>query len=377
MQGHPSAQNNLGVMLKYGRGVSKNWVEAHAWYNLAASRHGDEEGAKKSRRNRDELEGSMTAQQITAAHQLAQTFLSGKQFEASTAEQPPADVIARVMEVQRHLARLGFNPGPVDGAVGPGTRRAVIAYQQSRALAADGAINEVLLERLRNERSPVAQPAAAPSGVVPTSGSAFYVSEAGHLLTNAHVVSGCQQLNVIMPGEMPASAKVIATDERDDLALLKASTKAPAVAMFRGGAAARVGEPVIVYGFPLTGALASSGNLVTGTLSALAGLGDNPRHYQISAPVQPGNSGGPLLDESARVIGVVVGKLNALRMARLTGDVPQNVNFAIKASAATAFLEAHGIQGKFAVDEVKRAPAEVADTARAHTVRVECRRKEN
>ena len=86
--------------------------------------------------------------------------------------------------------------------------------------------------------------------------------------------------------------------------------------------------------------LASGGNVVTGNVTALAGLGDDSRFLQISAPVQPGNSGGPLFDRHGNVVGVVVAKLNALKIASATGDIPQNVNFAIKASVAIAFLDA-------------------------------------
>jgi serine protease Do len=93
-----------------------------------------------------------------------------------------------------------------------------------------------------------------------------------------------------------------------------------------------VGESIFVYGFPLTGLLSSSGNFTVGTITSIAGLGDDSRIMQISAPVQPGNSGGPLLDRSGNVVGIIVSKLNALRLAQVTQDMAQNINFAIKAS---------------------------------------------
>ena len=79
---------------------------------------------------------------------------------------------------------------------------------------------------------------------------------------------------------------------------------------------------VVAVGFPLLGLLASEANVTTGTVSALAGIGDNPRFLQVTVPVQPGSSGGPLLDLQGRVVGVVVGKLDALRVASVTGDIP-------------------------------------------------------
>ena len=97
------------------------------------------------------------------------------------------------------------------------------------------------------------------------------------------------------------------------------------------------------------GALASSGNTTLGNITALAGLRDDSRFIQISASVQPGNSGGPVLDEAGRLIGVIEGKLDALKVARVTGDIPQNVNFAILASTLAHFLEASRIPYEFAV----------------------------
>ncbi len=100
----------------------------------------------------------------------------------------------------------------------------------------------------------------------------------------------------------------------------------------------------MAFGFPLPGILSSEGNVSTGVLSATSGIQNDIRFVQISAPVQPGNSGGPLFDSSGHVIGVVVAKLDALQVARATGDVPQNVNFAVHWSEVKAFLDEEGIQ---------------------------------
>jgi S1-C subfamily serine protease len=92
----------------------------------------------------------------------------------------------------------------------------------------------------------------------------------------------------------------------------------------------------------LPGLLASEANVTTGTVSALAGIGNDTR-LQVTVAVQPGNSGGPLLGLRGRVVGVVVGKLDAVQIASVTGDIPQNVNFAIKAGVAQTFLQASGV----------------------------------
>jgi hypothetical protein len=133
---------------------------------------------------------------------------------------------------------------------------------------------------------------------------------------------------------------------------------------------------VVTYGFPLSGLLSSGPTLTTGDVSALAGLRDNPMHFQISAPVQPGNSGGPLLDAQAHVIGVVVSKLNAARIAEMTGgDIPQNVNFAIKGTEALAFLTANGVQPRLESSTgAERRPAQIGEVANPATLFLQCYR---
>jgi S1-C subfamily serine protease len=130
---------------------------------------------------------------------------------------------------------------------------------------------------------------------------------------------------------------------------------------------------VIVAGFPLGQVLAGGLNVTTGSVSALAGPRNNAAMVQITAPVQSGNSGGPVLDQRGQVIGVVVGKLNALRIAAYTGDVPQNVNFAINRSVVRTFLEANGVQLDTAPSATAAAATtEIADQARHYTVLLEC-----
>jgi S1-C subfamily serine protease len=134
-------------------------------------------------------------------------------------------------------------------------------------------------------------------------------------------------------------AAVAARDTTNDLALLVSDLHAEASepAAFRSGIPVRAGESIAVYGFPLPGALSANGNVVSGDVSALTGLGDDVRYFQISAPVQPGDSGGPLLDDAGLVVGMVNAELNSIAVAKITGDLPQNVNFAIKGNVTRVF----------------------------------------
>jgi S1-C subfamily serine protease len=164
-----------------------------------------------------------------------------------------------------------------------------------------------------------------------------------------------------------------ARDSRNDLALILVDRRLDSIAAFRARPA-RSGEDVIALGFPLSGLLAQDLNVSTGIVSATAGLLNDTSRLQISAAVQPGNSGGPLLDSAGAVVGVVVSKLNALAVARAIGDIPQNINFAIKAPIAEVFLRSQRVEPRIAgtTAVVVVAVADVVDAARAYTFLVEC-----
>jgi S1-C subfamily serine protease len=107
----------------------------------------------------------------------------------------------------------------------------------------------------------------------------------------------------------------------------------------------------------------------------LSGIGDDTRFVQISVPVQPGNSGGPLLDARGNLIGIVTGKLNALKVMEATGgDLPQNVNFAIKAPVLANFLEANQIAFEIGRASSYLTSPDLAEEARKMSVFVRCGR---
>ncbi len=206
-----------------------------------------------------------------------------------------------------------------------------------------------------------------------STGTGFLVAD-GRLLTNNHVLADCTRVVARNAAGRRARARVDATDAGRDLAVLTVPADFGPPLPFRSAPPIRRGELVVTYGFPLSGLLSSGPTLTTGDVSALAGLQDNPVNLTISAPVQPGNSGGPLLDAQANVVGVVVSKLHAARVAQMTrGDIPQNVNFAVKGDEALAFLRAHGVQPRTErSDGADRRAFEVGEVANASTVFLQC-----
>jgi serine protease Do len=207
-----------------------------------------------------------------------------------------------------------------------------------------------------------------------TSGTGVILSTMGHVLTNNHMIDGCQRLIVQRNGELPVRAHVLFNDRTNDLALLKSElqTLADEVAPISVGRSVRGGEPIAVYGFPMAGTLSTTGNVVAGNITALTGLGDDARFFQISAPVQSGNSGGPLLDQYGNVVGIVNAKLDEIAWANKTGDLPQNVNFAIKASVFSTFLDAHSTQYLKAVSLAQLDLPSITERAQKFTAFILC-----
>lgn len=206
-------------------------------------------------------------------------------------------------------------------------------------------------------------PVSAPKA---SSGTAFRILN-GQFVTNHHVIEGCTTLKV---GGLQGG-RVLASDTINDLALIAIPNDSGEIASIRT-TRTQLNEVVTAAGFPLQGAFTGIA-ITNGTISRLSGLKGDTGQVQISAPVQPGNSGGPLLDSAGNVIGVVSGKLNAMKVAGMIGDVPQNVNFAITGNALRAFLDAKGVNYKEAGNERELTGVQIAARASGFTVLVECR----
>jgi S1-C subfamily serine protease len=173
-------------------------------------------------------------------------------------------------------------------------------------------------------------------------GTGFFINSRGDVLSNSHVVTDCSAVNVQLHGGAWYPAEVRANDPQNDLAVLSVAAAPGRIATFPSNPAYRQGDDVVVYGFPLPDLLSSAGNLTTGTISALSQQED-VRYLQITAPIQPGNSGGPLADKNGHVIGVVSARHDTALTFFTRGAAVENAGFAIKDAVVRTFLATHEI----------------------------------
>ena len=372
-QGEPDAQYNLGIMFADGRGVAKDEQQALQWYRKSADQ-GD---------------------------RLGQTNL-GIRYHAGRGvpidEQQAAQWYRKAAEQGEKIAQLNLGAMYANGrGVAKDEQQAYFWFLLSSAQGDEKAKEnrDKMEARLTLDQRAAAQtaarnwtrktpgqpaslgdedrfadkqrpPAGARSPVGPASTGSGWAVSSTQILTNAHVVRGCSR--VAVAGR--TTARVQSIESSSDLALLTVPSNG-SFASLRNGRL-RQGDVVTVVGYPLRGVLASSANVTTGNVSALAGIQNDSRFIQISAPVQPGNSGGPLLDSSGNVAGVVVSKLDAMKFAQLTGDIPQNVNFAISLFTLQGFLEANAVDYQTAPSAKPLSTADVAEIGKRFTVLVEC-----
>lgn len=218
-------------------------------------------------------------------------------------------------------------------------------------------------------RKPDTQSSARNSEEKPkqSSGTGFFVSHDGIVLTNAHVVAECASIAV------DGNPAIVVDESADfDLAILQTDRKGQQVVAKFASDPAQLNSDVTVAGYPLSGLLGGL-NVTRGAVSSLKGLlGDN-LNMQISAPVQPGNSGGPIMNSSGEIVGVVVAKLDAKMVAEVTGDIPQNVNFAIRGEIAKLYLFQNGVEPILSREAAQLSPVEIASEAAKFTAYVECK----
>lgn len=333
-QGIPEAQFNLGIMYEKGEGTSKDLSAAFKWYQKAAEQ-GDADAqfnlALMYRNGEGVIKDEMEA--------LAWFYMAKKTGFDET----------ETSSVSRAISLLEEKLGP---------RVALSAQQRARELdkiiesnvsdpfggfdfnAASRSLDEIITSK--KSSSPPSQSASTPNPTPQASGSGSLISSDGLILTAAHVVANANSIQVVTDkGTFPAA--VLQIDKANDIALLRCAGTFPALPIV-GSRNIRVGQTIFTIGFPQIRIQGFNPKFTKGEISSQTGMKDDPRHWQISVPVQPGNSGGPLLNEKGEIIGVIVAKLDAIATAELTGDLPQNVNYAVKSAYIQPLLGDYDIK---------------------------------
>jgi S1-C subfamily serine protease len=181
-------------------------------------------------------------------------------------------------------------------------------------------------------------------------GTGFFVSRDGFLITANHVVQGSAKIMIVTRSGDSFPASVAAVDPANDLALLKAQAVTPALSIARSGSVA-VGDDVFTLGYPLPQLEGAEQKATFGHVNALSGIGDDIRFIQIDIPIQPGNSGGPLLDARGTVIGVITEELSPEKTYQASGALPQNVNYAVKVEYLLPLLSHEGVEAGPAISK--------------------------
>jgi uncharacterized protein len=329
IQGHKNSQENLARSYEHGLGSNVNNSLAYFW-NLIASNNNYESSWVKKFEPLLQSVGQLDIKNIASLWKIGSPEPVFRSFDvpAPTAVPQPAPYLAPNIPIPRATPQ----PAP----------------------------------RITPNPAPPAQsiPNLPPSGTAKGSGSGFRVSS-NQVVTNAHVVAGCGKLRV-----NGLAANLQASDIQVDLALISVNGLIGTIANIRSDAV-RVGEDVAAAGYPLRGLL-SGFNITRGNVSSLTGLGGDRRVFQITAPVQPGNSGGPLVDGSGNVAGVIVSKLS-WKAAIVLDDIPQNVNFAVNLGALQTFLKANSVWYQAAgTSNNQFSLPDVAERAKHYTALVEC-----
>ena len=306
-QGDASSQSSIAGMYEKGEGVVKDFAEAVKWYRKAAEQ-GDYPG--QFGLGTMYLTGEGVAQNYVEAYKWYN-------IAAASSSDPLSDPLG---VTEKEIAE----------------QRDRLAHQMTAQQIAEG--QRLSAAFVPRTGKPGSSSQRSDLSEIPTAtGTGFFITDDGYLISNYHVVKEAVKVR-LLTGAGLIDARVVKVDAANDLALLKTAGRfAPLpVAASRG---LKLGGTVATVGFPDTGLQGFSPKLAKGEIASLAGSQDDARYFQISVPVQPGNSGGALVDARGNVVGIVAAKLSARAALEATGALPENVNYAVKSSFLLGFLE--------------------------------------
>jgi S1-C subfamily serine protease len=183
-----------------------------------------------------------------------------------------------------------------------------------------------------------------------SSGTGFAINGEGYIVSNNHVIDGCDYIGVKTKDNSLIEAQVLAADTINDLALVKADFQ-PGRYLTISKNPPAILEDVYVAGYPFGNSISTSIKVTKGIVSSLVGVGDNFSNMQIDAALQPGNSGGPVINEYGHVIGVAVAKMDYKNSIEKFGAIPENINFSIKSSTLMNLIESEDVKISHAIEK--------------------------
>lgn len=340
MAGNDGAQNNLGWMYQNGMGVPKDYQQALSWYMLSAKA-----GNSSAFNNLGMLHYQGWG--VPSNHNAAAQWYR----KAAESGNPSGQASLGSCYLRGH----GVPKDPIQaykwcllGAAGGDASARTLAENISQTLTpGDISEGQKLAKAFKpKQASTHPQSRPAPKKTAPsasnaagpkTYGTGFFISEDGYLLTNLHVIQGAKKLFIRRGGES-FPARVVKIDRVNDMAVLKVEGDFTALPL-RSSRGISLGEPVFTIGFPNATVQGLEPKLTRGEINSLSGVKDDPRHFQTSVQIQPGNSGGALVTDQGEVVGVIIRRLSDVGTFERTGLLPQNVNYALKSSFVSAFLE--------------------------------------
>ena len=333
-QNYAPAQGMLGSCYHSGQGVSKNYAEAVKWLRKAAEQN---DAWAQSRLGYCYHFGQGVpkdyVEEVKWLRKAAEQNDAGAQGALASCYHFGWGVPKDYVEAYKWLL--------LAAAQGNKTAEKLVSSEENQMSREEIAEGQKLARDFKPRQLPSAGADISGTGIGQTrpesSGTGFFITHDGFLVTNEHVVKDAVQIRLVTSAGL-ISAKVIKVDSANDLALLKAEGKfvalpvAPSRSMKLGGTVATVG-------FPNIGLQGFAPKFARGEIGSLSGPQDDARYFQISVPVQPGNSGGALVDERGNVVGIVSATLSAKAALATSGALPQNVSYAVKSSFLLGFLE--------------------------------------
>jgi len=348
--GDTSAQCFLGIEYAKGTEVPKNYDEATRWLNLGLAQgkagdflrceniipppvnppqvkingvnlHPDERASVRT------PFGVAVIRCLVIRKENIEILVDGEDTPRTLGKSGPADVRSRLLQAAL-IARSKLEHEIGSGVVLPSAERS-----PSPPTTANARPPIIIHGRQSHQYDP---PPAPPAPTGANAGTGFFVTEDGYLVTCEHVLRGASSFQIRSSASW-LDAKVIRKDRSLDVAVLKVDGAFRALSV-EPGLRLKLGDAVFTIGFPNPDVQGIEPKLTRGEISSLTGIQDSPSHFQISVPVQPGNSGGALVDGNGNVVGVIVARLDDIATYKQSGSLPQNVNYALKGSLLWSFL---------------------------------------